>query len=169
MNQKSRQETKGSTEKDFYKLMNNSNFGYDSRNNLGNCQFVPIFDELKEITYLKRYYNYFDSKVSSFITVDLIKQEVEEKYNDLKMKLSKDDKFYEIKLSTLNAEKSEALEAANNFDKKCKRQKKKRNLYHYLERQEKAYRNSKIKSLIDLDEEYVSSIKSLSIKKRNKS
>ena len=32
------------------------------------------------------------------------------------MKLSKDDKFYEIKLSTLNAEKSEALEAANNFD-----------------------------------------------------
>ena len=34
------------------------------------------------------------------------------------MKLSKDDKFYEIKLSTLNAGKSEALESADNFDKK---------------------------------------------------
>ena len=51
------------------------------------------------------------------------------------MKLSKDDKFYEIKLSTLNAEKSEALEAA---DKKYKRQKKKITLYHCLEREEEA-------------------------------
>ena len=33
MNQKSRQEAKNSIEKDFYKLMNNSNFGYDCRNN----------------------------------------------------------------------------------------------------------------------------------------
>ena len=62
---------------------------------------LPIFDELKEITYLKRYYNYFDWKVSSFVTADLIKEEVEEKYNNLKMKLSNDDKFYEFKLSTL--------------------------------------------------------------------
>ena len=84
------------------------------------------------------------------------------------MKLSKDDKFYEIKLSTLNAEKSEALEAAKNFDKKCKRQKKKRTLYHYLEREEEAYRNNKIKSLIDFDEECVSSIKSLAVKKETK-
>ena len=94
----------------------------------------PIFDELKEITYLKRYYNYFDSKVLSFLSADLIKQEVEERYNDLKMKLSKDDKFYKIKLSNLNAGKSEALEAADKFDKKCKRQKEKRILYHYLEK-----------------------------------
>ena len=39
------------------------------------------------------------------------------KFNDMKMKLSK-DKFYEIKFSTLNAEKNEFLEAAENFEKK---------------------------------------------------
>ena len=63
MNQKSRQNTKNSIEKDFFKLINNSNFGYDCRNNLDNCQFIPIFDELKEVTYHKRYYNYFEQKV----------------------------------------------------------------------------------------------------------
>ena len=94
--------------------MNNSNFGYDCCNNLDNCQFVPIFDELQEITYLKRYYNYFDSKVSS----DLIREEIEEKYNGSLTKSSKDDKYYKIKLSTLNTEKSESLEAPENFDKK---------------------------------------------------
>ena len=61
-------------EKDFCKLMNNSNFGYDCKNNLDNCQFVPIFNELNKITYLKRYYKYFNSKVSSFVTAGLIKQ-----------------------------------------------------------------------------------------------
>ena len=42
MNQKSRQLSKNNIEKDFYKLMNNSNFVYDCRNNLDNCKFVPI-------------------------------------------------------------------------------------------------------------------------------
>ena len=41
------------------------------------------------------------------------------------MKLSKDDKYYEAKLSILNTEKSESLESAENFDKKNKRNKKK--------------------------------------------
>ena len=71
MNQKSWQESKNSVEKDFYKLMNNSNFGYDCRNNLDNCKFVPIFDEYRESTFISRYYNLFDSKVKQFITSDL--------------------------------------------------------------------------------------------------
>ena len=144
MNQRSRQNAKNSIDKYFCKLMNNSNFRYDCRNNLDNCQFVPIFDQLWEITYLKRYYSYFDSEVSSFVSSDLIRQEIEEKYNDSPMKLSKDDKYYEIKLSMLNAEKNKSLKATDNFDKKNKIQKKKRTLYYYyFKRQEEAYRNSK--------------------------
>ena len=57
--------------------MNNSNFGYNCRNNLDNCQFVPIFDELKEITYITRYFNFFDPSVSKFVTGDLIRQQIE--------------------------------------------------------------------------------------------
>ena len=102
MNQKARQQSKNSVEKDFYKLMNNSNFGYDCRNNIDNCKFVPIFDEYKEISFINRYHNIFDAKVSEFVTTDLLKAEIEEKYKDKLSKLDKEDRFYEIKLQ--NAE-----------------------------------------------------------------
>ena len=49
-----------------------------------------------------------------------------------------------------------------------KRQKKKRTCYDYLQRQEETYRNDKIKSLIDFDDKYISSIKSLAVKKETK-
>ena len=121
MNQKSRQESKNDIEKDFYKLMNNSNFGYDCRNNLDNCKFVPIFDELKELTYIERYHNIFDPKISEFVTADLIKQNIEATYNDKLIKLDKEDKFYQIKLDTLNTERLTNLEAANSFENKQKK------------------------------------------------
>ena len=59
MSQKSRQQSKNSVKKDFYKLMNNSNLGYDCRNNIDNCKFVPILDEFKEISFINRYHNIF--------------------------------------------------------------------------------------------------------------
>ena len=40
MNQRSRQNAKNAIEKNFYKLMNNSNFGYDCRNKIGNGSFA---------------------------------------------------------------------------------------------------------------------------------
>ena len=79
MNQTSRQNAKNSIEKDLFKLMNNANVGYDCGNNLDNCQFVPIFHKLKQVTYLKRYYKYFDQKVKIFVTSELIQADIEEK------------------------------------------------------------------------------------------
>ena len=96
MNQKSRH----SIEKDFFQLLNNANYGYDCCNNLDNCQFIPIFDEMNEVTCFKKYYNYFDKEVSKFVSSNLIRAEVEEKYNNCIMKLSKDDKFYQVKLTS---------------------------------------------------------------------
>ena len=45
MNQKARQEATDQVESDFCKLLNNSNFGYDCRNNLDNLNFEAINDE----------------------------------------------------------------------------------------------------------------------------
>ena len=74
--------------------MNNSNFGFDCRNNLGNCKFVPVFDEYKEITFMNRYHNIFDSKISEFIRADLLNSDIEEKFNDKLSKLDREDRFY---------------------------------------------------------------------------
>ena len=165
MDQTSRQNAKNSIEKDFFKLMNNANLGYDCRNNLDNCQFVPIFDELKEVTYLKRYYNYFDQKVKLFKTSKLIQTDIEEKYNDSMTRLSKDDKSYEIKASAIKSERNGSLDSLESFDKKNKRIKKKRTIINYTERKEIAYKNNKIKSIIDFNEEQTNSIKSLAVAK----
>ena len=53
MNQNSRQKATSSVEKDFYKLLNNANFGIDCQNNIDNCIFEPIYDEIAEIGYIK--------------------------------------------------------------------------------------------------------------------
>ena len=105
--------------------MNNSNFGYDCRNSLDNCKFAPIFDEFKEITYINRYHNIFDPKVSEFVTSELLRADVEEKYNDRLSKLDKEDRFYEIKLQTIKTERLKDLEAAEKVDQQKKKKLKK--------------------------------------------
>ena len=117
MNQKSWQ--------DFYRLMNNSNFGYNCRNNLDNCKFVPIFDEYWELTFISRYYNLFDSKVRQFITGELLKQDIEEKFNEKLSKLDKEDQFYEIKLLAIKNERLQQIEAAEKFEQQKKKKEKK--------------------------------------------
>ena len=84
------------------------------------------------------------------------------------MKLDKEDKFYNIKLSTLNADRLTNLEAAETFEKKQKINQKKSKLIHYSERKNEVLKNQKFKSLIDFDEEYSSSVKSLAIEQSTK-
>lgn len=44
MNQNARKIAKIKVEKDFYKLLNNRNFGNDCRNNIGNCKLELMFE-----------------------------------------------------------------------------------------------------------------------------
>ena len=125
MNQKSKQQSRNKVEKDFYKLMNNSNFGYDCRNNLDNCKFVPIFDKYKELTYIHRYHDIFDQKISQFVTSELLRADIEEKFNDKLSKLVKEDRFYEIKLQTIKTERLQQLETAEKFELQKKKKRKK--------------------------------------------
>ena len=96
---------------------------------------------------------------------DLIREKIEEKYNDQIIKLNKEDNFYPIKLNSLEAEHLASSEAAETFERKGKRNKRPLNLVDFGQRKDDAFRNHKVKILIDFDEEYCSSIKSLKVQK----
>ena len=97
------------------------------------------------------------------MTSELIKADIDEEYNDALNRLSKDDRFYDIKLSAIKTERKNSLDSLESFDKKNKRAKKKRTLIDHLERKEVNYKNNKIKSIIDFDDSQARSIKSLAV------
>ena len=106
--------------------MNNSNFGYDCRNNIDNCKFAPIFDEYNEITFVSRYHNVFDQKVSQFVTSDSLKRQIEEKFNakliikiDF-MKLNYKQLNQKDLLQTIKSERLSSLEVAEKVDQNKK-------------------------------------------------
>ena len=168
MNQKSRQKSKNDVEKDFFKLMNSSNFEYGCRNNIDNCKFVPIYDEMNEITFVSRYHDIFDQEVKSLVTPDLLKQKPEEEFNEKLTKLDKEDKFYKIKFQTIQEDRKSSIEAAENFEKKLNKNKRRKTLLDYDARKNDALINQKVKSLIDFDDRHSASIKSIAIEKTAK-
>ena len=71
--------------------MNNSNFGYDCRNNVDNCIFAPVFDEVEELSYVKRYQNVFDPEISEFVSTDLLEKEINETFENKVAALDQND------------------------------------------------------------------------------
>ena len=55
MNQNARKTARSKVEKDFYKLLNNSNFGYDCRNNNENSSLDLLYNDIDEISYIKKF------------------------------------------------------------------------------------------------------------------
>lgn len=58
--------------------MNNSSFGYDCRSNADNCFLAPVFDEIEELSHVKRYQNVLDLDISEFAYTELFERETEE-------------------------------------------------------------------------------------------
>ena len=108
--------------------MNNYNFGYDCRNNIDNCKFVPIYDEMKEITFVNRYHDIFDQNVKNFVMPDLLKQKAEEEFNEKLTKLDKEDEFYKIKFQTIQEDRKSFIKVAENFEKKLNKNKRRKTL-----------------------------------------
>ena len=96
--------SKTNLEKDFYKLLNNANFGYDCRNNANICFFSPIFDEIEKISFLKKYKNALDPKVSYFVSSEFLEMEIEDSFNSKLIKLDQNNPYYEAKKNSLEIE-----------------------------------------------------------------
>ena len=102
--------------------MNNSNFGNDCRNNIGNCKLQLLYDGLDEISYIKNYMNFMlDNRYKEFFTIDLLKQQIQAEFNKKTENLDQDDPFYFSIYESLSRKLEEDLEAIENFSKSRKR------------------------------------------------
>ena len=102
LNQKSRQKATFSVERDFCKLLNNANFGIDCRNNINDCYFELIYDEIAKISYIKKFEIIFDSgKYHDFCDIELMKEEVGDRYNGLILALDPSGPTYEARKYSL--------------------------------------------------------------------
>ena len=68
----------------------------------------------------------------------------------------------------LEADRKISLESAEIFEKKLNKNKKRKTLYDYETRKDEVFQNQQVKSSIDFDGEYSSSIRSVAIKKSQK-
>ena len=109
MNKTFRQNAKNNIVKDFFKLMNNTNFGFDCRNNTNNTRFESIIDEMNEITYIKKYYNLFDSKVNRFVRSGILEEQINNDYVEKVAKVWDDDPFKNARLREIENERNTSL------------------------------------------------------------
>ena len=122
MNQKARQEAGDKVESDFCKLLNNSNFGYGCRNNLDNCKFQHINDEINELSFIKHYHsNLYDKNLQPFITSKALKEDIDERFNNERQKIKETDKFYAAKIRSIENRRNAENEAVESFKLKEKK------------------------------------------------
>ena len=95
MNQNARKTAKTKVEKDFYKLLNNSNFGYDCRNNFENCTLNLLYDDLDEISDIKKFTKILQYQCyQELFTKELLSQQIEGDFNEKIERLNPDDPYY---------------------------------------------------------------------------
>ena len=103
MNQVLRQKAQTDVVKDFYILINNANFGDD------NCYFCPIYDELEELMYVKKYQNVSDQSISDFVSSEILERQIEEEFLNKIAKLDQNDDHYEARKNSLKVQKKKSL------------------------------------------------------------
>ena len=125
MNLNARQTATSSVEKDFYKLLNKSNFGIDCRNNIGNCYLEPLYDEFSEISCIKKFATIFnDNTFHDFFSPDLLRKEISQTFQAKIFALNKEEITYEARKNYYERKMAEELDAIDTYEKNKKVKKK---------------------------------------------
>ena len=139
--------------------MNNANCGHDCRNNTTNSTFQPVIHEVNQITYIKKNYSLFDSKVSNFVNSDLLEKEIKQNFQQKVENIENVNLFKNAKVPTLNHQRSDDMDALE-CRKKMKKRKRGRDISFKID---DTIKNKKI--MIDFDSNECNRIKLTSIKR----
>ena len=137
-NQNARKTAKTSVKKDFYKLLNSSNFGNDCRNNIGNCKLELIYDGLEGLKYIKNC-NSFDDEIFEFFSTDLLRENLNNEFQEQIQKLDTNDPYYFSILENLTEKYERDLAGMNVETEHLKRKKHKIKIIKII----KLYRKSR--------------------------
>ena len=105
--------------------MNNATFGFDCSNNVNNVKFAPIIDEINETFYIKKYYKLLDQKICGIVNSNLLEQEIEQTFQQQLAQVKRDDPIRNARITALenqNREELDALEALQKKERRCKRE-----------------------------------------------
>ena len=167
MNQKSRQNATTDVEKDFYKLLNSSNFGIDCRSNIDNRILKPFYDELREIPFIKKYDDIFDSgNYYQFANPDIMREEMYEKLDRLTLILDKDNPTDEARKYSYHQQRESNLDAVNSMDERRKCSGKKTAFQKIDDKTEQLSKSRTTKMIVDFCAEDSVSIKSFAAKEK---
>ena len=143
--------------------MNNANFGFDCRNNANNTKFEPIINEVNKISYIKNYYNLFDTKVQKFVRSEILEEQINSAYEQRVAEVRDDDPFKNARLREIENDRNDNLNGLKLLKAKEKKSKK-RKIYEIDTQVEKALKNKKIKTMYDFTRSECNSIKSIVVK-----
>ena len=165
MNQKARQTASSSVEKDFYKLLNNSNFGIDWWNNIDNCYLEPLYDDFSEISFIKKCTTIFsDDTFRYFFSLSLLREEISQTFQAKIFSLNKEEITYEARKQNYERKMAEELDALKTYEKDKKV--KKRKFKNVDEKITECLDPRKTKMIIDFNNHESASIKSFAVKKK---
>ena len=101
-----------------FKLLNNRNFGIHCRNNVDNCILEPLYDNLNEICFIKKFTTIFsdDTFRHSFSPVQL-QEEIIQTFQGKIFALNKEDPTYEARKEYHQNKMDEELDAVESFKK----------------------------------------------------
>ena len=148
----------------FFKLLNNSKFGIDSRNNIDNCILEPIYDDLGEISYIKKFTTILnDDTYRDFFSAEHMKEEIIQTFQGKIFALDKNDPPYEARKEYFENKIDQELHAVESFVKS--KNKRKRKFQNVDGKISESLDPRKIKMVIEFSDHEAASIKSIAVKK----
>ena len=165
-NQKAKQKSISSVEKDFYKLLNNSNFGIDCRNNIDNCILEALYDEFTEISYIEKFTKIYNGDTfRNFFSPSLLREEITQAFQSTIFALNKDKPTYEARKKYYERQMPEELDGVDSYKKNKKV--KKRRFKEIDKKTTDCLDPRKAKMVVQFNDTESASIRSFTVRKRN--